>query len=311
MKKIFILLMAAMAFASASAQDQEEQQTVADRLYLQIMQSYKAQDWDEVTSLIDQVAQAGENTEEFEVIYAQALYEKGDYQGAHDRLEPYVEKYPQEYQAWSLFADACSQLGLAQQAVEAYDHCSELQPSLARPWACSARALKTTNPTEATERYKEAIRIYIESGKLGNAIKIGSEAVAIAPADTELLMLVGDALDKAAMPDQALAFYAEVVALNAKAEQPDVQQVAAAEYAIALIYYDKGDYQRALQMLEGAIDNDSLAEVDSSAYARMLCLASATCERMGDTKKSAALLEKAKGVDPEGAEAMAASFLAK
>lgn len=308
MKKIFLLMAVALGASIASAQ---EQQTEADRLYLQIMQAYKAQNWEEVASLVQQVAQAGEDIEEFEVIYAQSLNSMGNYQQAFDRMDAYTSKYPEDYGAWSLYADLCARLGMNVKAVEAYEHCSSLHPEIARPLALSARLLRESDPVEATARYKQAIRMYKDGNRVGNAIQLGPEALGIAATDTELLMLLGECLEKASMPDDALPFYAEVVALNAKGEKPDVAQVAAAEFAIANIYYNKGEYDKTLDYLKGAIDNEALLSSDVSALAKIFCVASAASERLGMNEEAHAYEEKARAYDPDGADAVMQSLLVK
>lgn len=296
----------AVAFGLSMASAQE--QSMADKLYLQIMQAYKAQDWQEVVNLVRQVADAGENIEEFEVTYAQALSGTGEYQQAYDRLDDYVAKYPGDYSAWTLYADLCSRLGMNEKAVEAYDHCSELHPEIAKPWTCSARALRESDPDAAITRYKRAIRLYIDGNRLGNAIQLGSEALAVTETDTELLMLLGEALDKASMPNDALTFYAEVVAQNAKKEQPDVAQVAGAEYAIAKIYYGKGDYEKTMSFLNSAIDNEALLSGAPEVLVNVMCLASAASDRLGNAKDAEKYLQKARAVDPAAADAAVATL---
>lgn len=308
MKKILLLMAAALGASFASAQ---EQQTVADKLYLQIMQAYKAQNWEEVASLVQQVDQAGEDIEEFEVIYAQSLNGLGDYQGAFNRMDAYTSKYSEDYGAWSLYADLCARLGMNVKAIEAYEHCMSLHPEIARPLALSARLLRESNPAEATARYKQAIRLYKDNKLLGNAIQLGPEALGIAAKDTELLMLLGECLEKASMPDDALPFYAEVVALNANEQQPNVAQVAVAEFAIAKIYYNKGQYGRTMDYLKGAIDNEALLSADAAALAKIFCLASLASEHLGNSGDAHTYEKKARAYDPDGTDALMQSLLVK
>lgn len=297
MKKILLTALALGAAWWAGAVTPEE---LSNQLYLQIVSSYNAQNWERVTELVEQLIDAGADIDEFEITYSNALAQSGRAEEAATRLEAYLEKCPDDYQGWNALGDIQSMRSMTDQAIEAYAKSSELNPMFARPCVAIARLKAASDPAASVQSYCQAMRIFLLAEQPQGAIQFGSEAMGIDPKNTQLLILLGEALSQAGLEDKALPFYAEAVSIASEPAAPDLETVGVGTDRIGMIYYKQGEYAKSLAFLNVLTANDEiLGNLDPEMAQELLLLTAANNQKLDLGDEAAAMLEKARGIDPE------------
>ena len=303
MKKYMMAALSALILgASAFAQNDNEQQTLADKLYVSITQAQNSQDWPKVAELVEQILAAGEDISDYEVAYAQALSHQGRSLDAIKRLEAYLPAHDTDFMAYQTLGDIYASTLQTEKAAQAYQKCGELRPDFARPFVSLGRLYAAEDTVKAMENYNKAIRIFLQAQRPDAAIQIGLEAMKVDQTDMRMLLLMGDALTDAGMTDNALSFYAAVLAQAPKADDNSVNIETAVEanFSIAMVYYRRKEYKESLKYLEKMYESEPLLSSDAKAFAMMLCLGAADRYRLGNNKAADKLLDKAKKYDPNG-----------
>jgi len=298
MKKFFTMAVAISAFLMASAQN-DASEGLMDKLYPQIMQASQSNDQALAKSLIEQLIDAGADISELETTYAYSLAATGNLQQGIDRLKAYLKANGRDYLACQALGELYSQAGDEANALAWLGKCSEINPGYARPYVTIARMVAKNDKKTAMESYNKAIRLFIDANQPNGAVQLGVEAMEIDPENVELLMSLGDALVLAAMPDKALSFYNEAINNAVSDMNPDFSVITDANYKIAKIYSDKGDYDSALTYLTILIENEKYTGAFKSTFADALNLAASCCDKKGDAAGAAQYRTKASDFSKE------------
>lgn len=297
MKKILLTALALGVSWWASAVTPEE---LTNQLYLQIVSACNAQDWEQVTGLVEQLIDAGADVDEFEVNYGRALAQSGRADEAVSRLTIYLEKYGDDFQAWYVLADAQASLSHTDEAIEAYEKCAEMNPMSAAPYVAIARLYGVGNPAVAVDAYCKAMRICLLAEKPHAAFKLGSEAMDIDQSSSQLMILIGESLSQLEMEDDALGFYADAVRIASNPEALDMETIGVGTGRIGLILFEKGDYAKSLVFLSILTNEDDLlATLAPDMAQELVLLAAADNQKLGQSAEAEALLEKARAINPE------------
>lgn len=299
LKKIIAIALFGLGLGLSAHAQTEETEALKDKLYTSIIQAYNVKNWTEVDALIKRLLEAGANIDELEITYAEALGELGQPEEGISRLKAYVGKAPDDFRAYNMLGDLYEKTGNASEAIEAYEKSASMRPDFARPMVAAARLQAESDPAKAMANYNRAIDIFLNAKRPDAAIQLGTEAMKIDPENIDLLMLMGDALTRAGMVDYALSFYTEVIVANGKQGNPDPGSIIESNYNIAMIYFKKHEYDKALTFLQSLLANTELMESDKDAQALALSLAAACENRKGDQAAADALLEQAKAVSPD------------
>lgn len=289
----------AFGICSAAFAQTEDTEALKDKLYTSIIQAYNAKNWTEVNDLIGQLVAAGASIDELEITYAEALGELGRGQEGIDRLNAYLKNTPDDFRAYQVLGELYENAGNTGKAIEAYEKCASIRPDFAKPMVSAARLQASSDPQAAMKNYNKAITVFINANRPDGAIQIGTEAMKVDPQNIDFLMLMGDALTRANMPDNALSFYAEVITVNNRNPQPDPAIALDANYNIAMIYYKKHEYTKALVFLNSLVTNTELEKSSPEAYALAMCLSAACENRRGNSSGAEECLAKARLAAPE------------
>ncbi len=288
---------AAWCAAPAGGVSPEE---LSNQLYTQIVSAYNAHNWEQVTTLVQQLIDAGADIDDLEENYCKALAESGRADEAITRMEAYLEKCPEDYQAWYTLGEIQTRCSATEKAIEAYSKSAELNPMFARPYVAIARLYGAEDPAAAVDAYCKAMRIFLLAEQPQGAIQFGSEAMGIDPKNSQLMILLGEALSQAGMEEKALPFYAEAVSIASDPETADMETVGIGTDRIAMIYFKKGEYSKSLAFLSVLTGNDQLFSTLAPEMAQeLLMLAAANNQKLGLGDETEALLEKARGINPE------------
>lgn len=279
MKKFILMAAAISAFLFTYAQDESG---LMDKLYPQIMQASQANDQALAKSLIDQLIEAGVDISELEATYAYALAGTGNLQQGIDRLNSYLKDNETDYLAYQALGDLYAKAGDEAKAFSAYVMCNTINPDYARPYVSFARMVKNKDKKLAMVGYNKAIRLFIDAGQPNGAVQLGVEAMEVDPSNVELLMSLGDALVIADMPDKAISFYNEGFKYAAAAKEKDYETISSANYKIAKLYADKGEYDAALTYLNILIDNEKYTGAYKQIFIDALNLAADCYGKKGD-----------------------------
>lgn len=300
MKKIFLTALAlGAAWCWAPAQNANPEE-LTNQLYTQIVSAYNAQNWEQVTGLVERLIDAGADIEDLEENYCRALAESGRADLAAERLEAYLEKNPEDFQSWYTLGDIQGRRSLTEKAVEAYNKSAELNPMFARPYVAIARLIGASDPATSVDAYCKAMRIFLLAEQPQGAIQFGSEAMQIDPRNSQLMILLGESLTQAGLEDNALPFYAEAVSIASDAEASDMETVGVGTNRIGMIYYKKGEYAKSLAFLSVLTSNDQLLEqLDPAMAQELLMIAAAGNQKLGLDAEAASLLDKARSLVPD------------
>lgn len=285
MKRIFLLAMAIAAFGIGFAQD-DATGNLADKLYPQIMQASQAKDYALTKTLIEQLIEAGADISELEAEYARALAGTGNLQEGIDRLSSYLQTSPNDYLACQALGELYQQAGNPQAALTWYGKCIEINPGYARPHVSIARMAAKTDKALSIASYNQAIRLFLDANQPNGAVQLGVEAMDVDPENVELLMSLGDAMEMAGMPDKAVAFYNEGFKNAASAKEKDYATISSANYKIAKVYADKGEYDAALTYLTILIENEQYTGQYKQTFKDALTLAADCYDKKGDKAKA-------------------------
>lgn len=300
MKKILLTALtlgAAWCMSPAQTTDPEE---LSNLLYTQIISAYNAQNWEQVTGLVQQLIDAGADIEDLEVNYCIALSESGRADEAAERLEAYLTANPEDYQGWYALGDIQVRRSMTDKAIEAYSKSAELNNMFARPYVALARLYSADDSAASVDAYCKAMRIFLLAEQPQGAIQFGSEAMKIDPSNPQLLILLGESLSMAGIEDKALPFYAEAVSVASAPENADLETVGVGTQRIAMIYYKKGEYAKSLAFLSTVAENDILlSNFNPEMGQELLMLAAANNQKLGNDSEAELYLNKARDLNPE------------
>lgn len=285
MKKLLLLALAVLSLNFSFAQD-ETPDALLDKLYPQIMQASQQKDYALTRALIERLIDAGADISELEPSYAYALASTGDVSKGIDRLNEHLQANPADYLACQALGELYQQDGDNAAAMAWLSKCIELNPAYARPYVTIARMAAKTDKALSIASYNQAIRLFIDAGQPNGAVQLGVEAMDVDPENVELLMSLGDALAMAGMSDKAIAFYNEGFNIAAAAEQKDYAAISDANYKIAKLYADMGEYDAALTYLNILIENEQLTGQFPQTFKQALLLAADCCQKQGQDKRA-------------------------
>ncbi|MCM1451716.1 MAG: hypothetical protein NC102_05625 [Clostridium sp.] len=296
MKKILTMALALSALFAAYAQDEASTEMV-DKLYPQIMQASQSGDQALAKALIQRLVDAGEDISELEVTYAYSLAGTGELQKGIDRLNEYMRANPNDYLGCQALGDLYLQAGDKTMAMSWLGKCIDLNPGFARPYVTIARMTAKGDKKMSIASYNQAIRLFLDANQPNGAVQLGVEAMEVDPKNVELLMSLGDALAMAEMPDKAISFYNEGFQNAASAKEKDFQTITSANYKIAKLYAEKGEYDSALTYLSILIDNEKYTGEYADIYKEALNLAADCLDKKGDAAKAMQYRAKAKAMN--------------
>lgn len=300
MKKIFLTALtlgAAWCMSPAQTTNPEE---LSNLLYTQIISAYNAQNWEQVTDLVQRLIDAGADIEDLEVNYCIALSESGCPDEAADRMELYLESNPEDYQGWYALGDIQIRRSMPDKAIEAYTKSAELNSMFARPYVAIARLYGSDDPEAAVDAYCKAMHIFLLAEQPQGAIQFGSEAMNIDAGNQHLLLLLGESLSMAGLEEKALPFYAEAISVASIPENADFETVSVGTQRIAMIYYKKGEYAKSLAFISTVSENKILlSNFDPVMAQELLMLTAANYQKLGKDSDAESYLTKAREVNPE------------
>lgn len=299
MKKIILTALALGASWCAQAADPTPEE-LSNQLYTQIVSAYNAQNWEQVTELVQRLIDAGADIDDLEVNYCKALAKCGQADQAVERMEAYLEKSPEDYQGWYALGDIQAGRSMTDKAIEAYSKSTELNSMFARPYVAIARLYGTSDPAASVDAYCKAMRIFLLAEQPQAAIQFGSEAMGVDSHNSQLMILLGESLSQSGLEDKALPFYAEAVSIASATETADMETVGVGTNRIAMIYYKKGEYAKSLAFLSVLTGNDELLSALAPEMTQeLLMLTAADNQKLGKGSEAEALLDKARVINPE------------
>jgi len=231
------------------------------------------------------------------------LYNQGQMEAVIEQAEALTAQYPGAPVVWDILGASRAQIGMLDEAVEAYKKTISLKPDYADAYNnMGATFTKLGKLDEAIEAYKKSISLkpdYAEAfnnmgvalkdqGKLDEAIKAYKKAVSLKPDHAEAYDNMGVALKSQGKLDEAIETYKKSISLK-----PDYAQ---AYYNIGNAYRDKTKYDQAIEYYSKSI---SLKHDYAEAFNNI----GSILKVQGEFDKSIEVFKKALSIKPDNVEA--------
>ena len=201
------------------------------------------------------------------------LYNQGQLSAALEQAQALTDKYPEAFIVWNILGASAVQIGMLEEAIEAYDKCISLKPDYAQAYSNMGFALKNQGKLdEAIEAYNKCISLkpdYAQAysnmgfalqdqGKLDEAIEAYNKCISLKPDYAHAYSYMGVALQNQGKLDEAIEAYNKSISLK-----PDY---ADAYSNMGLALKDQGKLDEAIEACNKAI---SLKPDYADAYINM------------------------------------------
>ncbi|MDC1280679.1 tetratricopeptide repeat protein [bacterium] len=157
------------------------------------------------------------------------LYNQGQLSAVVEQAQTLTEQYPEAFIVWNILGGSSAQIGMLDEAIEAYNKCISLKPDYAEAYSNMGVALKDQGKLdEAIEAFNNALLLkpdYAEAysnmgatlqdqGKLDEAIEAYNKCIALKPDYADAYYNMGVALKDQGKLDQAITAYNKALSLK-------------------------------------------------------------------------------------------------
>lgn len=188
------------------------------------------------------------------------MYNQGQFSVTVNKAQSLTEQFPEVFIIWNILGASAIQIGMLDEAIEAYKKCIILKPSYADAYINIGFALKDQGKTEeAVEAYKKCISLnpdyavaysnmgnaLKDQGKLGEAIDAYKKCISLNPEYAIAYSNMGNALKDQGNLEEAIEAYK-----NALSVKPDYAE---AYSNMGVVLRDQGELEKAIKAYKNAL----------------------------------------------------------